>query len=109
MAAFVAAKNGPKHQHGDKGHAGHKRGELAAMTTTQRLDLEAEREARRNQRHQERANAVRNFYAALSPDQKPVFDALQRMRGHGEHGPRPREFEHRFGPGRDGPSGEGEE
>jgi protein CpxP len=63
-----------------------------AMTTPQRLDEMARREAEHARAHQRRTDAVRAFYAALSPDQRPVFDALMRMqeggRGHGDWGHR---------------------
>jgi len=55
------------------------------MTTTQRLDMMARREAEMTSMRQRHAEALRAFYNALSPEQKPVFDALQRVQGHG-HG-----------------------
>jgi hypothetical protein len=61
----------------------------AAMTTPQRLDEMAKREAERTAEGQRRAEALRTFYAALSPDQRQVFDALMRLQGPrgGMHGP----------------------
>lgn len=58
----------------------------AAMTTPQRLDEMARRDAEHEARQKAHADALRAFYAALSPDQRQVFDALQRMRGGHGHG-----------------------
>jgi periplasmic protein CpxP/Spy len=57
-----------------------------AMTTPQRLDEMARREAAHAAMQQKHAEALRAFYAALSPEQRQVFDALQRMHGGHEHG-----------------------
>ena len=54
-----------------------------AMTTPQRLDEMARGEAERAARRLRRADGLQAFYTALSPDQRQVFDALQRMRGPG--------------------------
>jgi protein CpxP len=70
----------------------------APLTTPQRLDEMARREAQHAQARDARLQAVKAFYAALSPDQRAVFDALQRMHGPG----------HGFGgrpPGFGGPGG----
>jgi Spy/CpxP family protein refolding chaperone len=56
-----------------------------ALTTPQRLDEMARREAAHAAMGRRRAEALRTFYAALSPEQRQVFDALQRMEG-GGHG-----------------------
>ena len=53
------------------------------MTTPQRLDEMARREAERTQARQARTESVRAFYAALGADQRQVFDALMRMGGGG--------------------------
>ncbi|MGZ3402398.1 MAG: Spy/CpxP family protein refolding chaperone [Phenylobacterium sp.] len=59
----------------------------APMTTPQRLDAMARREAEHAEMQRRHAEALRAFYAALNPDQRQVFDALQRMHGEGhEHG-----------------------
>jgi protein CpxP len=60
-------------------------GDEAALTTPQRLDEMARREARHAAMGQHNADALRAFYGALSPEQRQVFDALQRMQ-HGGHG-----------------------
>ena len=57
----------------------------APMTTPQRLDEMARRDADRAAMRQRRDGAVRTFYAALTGEQRQVFDALQRMR-HGGRG-----------------------
>jgi hypothetical protein len=58
----------------------------AALTTPQRLDEMARRDAERAQARQARTESVRAFYAALGADQRQVFDALMRMGGGREHG-----------------------
>jgi hypothetical protein len=64
----------------------------AAMTTPQRLDRMAammeKRTAERQADFQKRSEAIKRFYAVLSPEQKRAFDALQGHggMGHGEHG-----------------------
>ena len=80
-----------------------------AQTTPQRLDMMSKRSADHQDRRAKVAAATRTFYAALSPDQQAVFDALQRMRGPGKMG------RHHGGPpmmghgmmGRGGPGGDG--
>jgi protein CpxP len=57
-----------------------------ALTTPQRLDEMARRGAEHEARQKAHGDALRAFYAALSPDQRQVFDALQRMQGGHEHG-----------------------
>jgi Spy/CpxP family protein refolding chaperone len=58
-----------------------------AVTTPQRLDEMARRDAERAAEGRRRADALRTFYAALSPDQRQVFDALMRLQGpHGRGG-----------------------
>ncbi len=76
-------------------------GETDAQTTPQRLDEMARRETERTAMRQRHTPALRAFYAALSPDQRQVFDALQRMQGGHERGGRGHGF---GGPGR-GPMG----
>jgi protein CpxP len=76
--------------------------EPGGQTTPQRLDDMAKMEAEMAARHKEMRDALAKFYAALSPDQQKVFDALQRLKdgpggghgggrrmamgGHGPHG-----------------------
>ena len=59
-----------------------------AMTTPQRLDDMAKRDADRATAQDKRRKALSTFYAVLSPDQQRAFDALSRLRqgGPGGHG-----------------------
>lgn len=58
-----------------------------AMTTPQRLDRMLAKMAEHTARMRQHIEAVKTFYAALSPEQQHVFDALGRMHGgHGGHG-----------------------
>ncbi len=54
------------------------------MTTPQRLDQRLALMDRRMAEFRRRAEATKAFYAALSPQQQQVFDALGRL--HGMHG-----------------------
>jgi len=78
------------------------------LTTPQRLDkIEAAQNARiaaRQAAFQRRANAIKQFYAVLSPEQQRAFDALPGLMGRNRGGGRgfgPGGF----GPGRFGPGG----
>ena len=51
-------------------------GELAQLTTPQRLDRMRELRATRNAEMDRRADATKTFYAALSPSQQKAFDTL---------------------------------
>lgn len=103
LAAFVQAERPQGRGEGPAAHRGPP--PVEALSTPQRLDDMAKREAQRAGERQRRADALRAFYAALSPDQRQVFDALMRLQGpRAGHGPR--------GPGghgrwRDGPHGPG--
>lgn len=65
--------------------------QAAPLTTPQRLDEMARREAEHAQRRDRALAALKAFYAALDPNQQKVFDALQRLEGppggFGGHGP----------------------
>jgi protein CpxP len=86
--AFQAAMTPPPGQHHE--HMDH--AAAAAMTTPQRLDRMADRMARREAEFRRRAEAIKSFYAALSPEQQRAFDAVPMMQGgdhdmgHGRHG-----------------------
>lgn len=54
-----------------------------SQTTPQRLDEMAKVEAEMAAHHKASREALAKFYAALSPDQQKVFDALHRLKGHG--------------------------
>ena len=115
LTAFLASHRPPDGMNGGpdghRGPPGHPQGGppgagMTAMTTPQRLDMDARREAEISARRQKHVEALRTFYAALSPDQHQVFDALQRVEGHG-HGDGRHGFGHRGfgGPGFGGPPG----
>jgi len=57
-----------------------------ALTTPQRLDEMAKVEDEMAAHHKAARDALAKFYAALSPDQQKVFDALHRLKGHGGPG-----------------------
>jgi periplasmic protein CpxP/Spy len=85
---------------GAPGHMDHHMGpgadghdDLAKLTTPERLDkmatMMAEHTARRQAEFQKHAEAIKAFYAVLSPEQKRAFDAMpQHLFGgmHGHHG-----------------------
>ena len=94
LAAFVQAERLQGRGEGPAAHRGPP--PVEALSTPQRLDEMAKREAQRAGERQRRADALRTFYAALSPEQRQVFDALMRLQGPRRHGgPR--------GPGGHGP------
>ena len=62
-----------------------------AATTPERLDMMGKHMAEMDAHRARMDAATRSFYAALSPDQQQVFDALERLRGpqgRGHGGPR---------------------
>lgn len=64
-----------------------------AATTPERLDAMGRRRTEMDARRAKADAAIRTFYAALSPEQQQVFDALERLRG--PRGPgRPMMFVH---------------
>ena len=69
---------------GDRAQAGAAPRE--SLTTPERLDRMQKRMAERQAHFQQHADAVKAFYAALSPEQQHTFDALMKM--HGRHGGR---------------------
>ena len=62
------------------------RAELAKLTTPERIDkmraLRTKRSSDMNAMADKRDDATKTFYAALSPEQKTVFDAAHANRGH---------------------------
>jgi protein CpxP len=56
-----------------------------AQTTPERLDMMGKHMAQMEAHRARMDAATRAFYAALSPEQQQVFDALERLRG--PHGP----------------------
>jgi periplasmic protein CpxP/Spy len=102
FGAFVATmKPNPdgKGGHGDRAGAA----DLASLTTPQRLDRMAAAMADRQARFQQRAAAVRRFYAALSPEQQRSFDSMTALMGGGRDGRRGMDGQGSFR----GPSGRG--
>jgi hypothetical protein len=83
LQAFVAAHHPPRKEGMDRSGAAEAPGTL---TTPQRLDRMARRDADRAARHAQRREALSKFYAALSPDQQKVFDALMRLQRPGHRG-----------------------
>ena len=83
----------------------HGAGEQQALTTPERLDRMAAFMTKRTAEHQaafqHRADAIKRFYAVLSPEQKRAFDALHAMRGDqgGRHGEDRGGERHQRGPG----------
>jgi periplasmic protein CpxP/Spy len=98
--AFLAAMKPPEHP-GEMGAEHRDMAAAARLTTPQRLDKMAARMAEHQAEFQRHADAVKRFYAALSPEQQRAFDALHgMMMGEGRHGPM-------MGPGPMGPDGPG--
>jgi hypothetical protein len=101
LAAFIEAHKPQVHEmRGPR--------EPGPLTTPQRLDEMAKRDAEMTAQHQRMRDALARFYAALSPDQQKVFDALQRLKGPrgghgGGHGGGPQMMFRRHG-GPDGPA-----
>lgn len=54
--------------------------EDAPLTTPQRLEAMAKHEAEMRAQHERMRQALADLYAALSPEQRLVFDAVQRLR-----------------------------
>lgn len=104
-------KGGMHHGMGHGGPGGDQAKDAAArddLTTPQRIDRMEKRMAERQARFQQHADAVKAFYAALSPEQQHTFDALMKMHGrHGGHGERGGHggMRHGMHPGMGGPEG----
>lgn len=79
LDAFVAAMAPPE---GAREAMRQRRGEMADMTTPQRLDAMAARMNERQQAFAQRAAATKRFYAQLTPAQQKAFDAIRPMGGH---------------------------
>lgn len=100
LAAFLqSAKPGPRPARGTEHPA-------EAMTTPERADAMVRHGAERAARAQRRVEALKTFYAALSPDQRTVFDALMRLRG-GHDGMERGHVGHGHMGGETGPGGPG--
>ena len=84
FTAFQASMTPPPHEERMK----HDHAAMAAMTTPQKLDMMQTRMDEHMARMHKHIEAVKTFYAALSPEQQHVFDALERLHhgGMGGHG-----------------------
>jgi Spy/CpxP family protein refolding chaperone len=85
--AFVASMTPP--QQGE--HAGQRlsKEQRAALTAPQRLERRIAMQKQRTARMEARLSALNSLYAALTPEQRKVFDEQQQRRGgrhHGGHG-----------------------
>jgi periplasmic protein CpxP/Spy len=91
--AFLADMKPPMRDHKDwaehKDGADHKDG-AATLTTPERLDrmaaFMAKHTAERQAAFQRRADAIKRFYAVLTPEQKRAFDVLHDHGGHDQGG-----------------------
>ncbi|HEV2532684.1 Spy/CpxP family protein refolding chaperone [Phenylobacterium sp.] len=82
LRALVAAMQPPA---GEREHMRKDHEEGAGLSTPQRLDRMAARIAEHEARFRQHADAVKRFYAQLSPAQQKAFDAMPMKMGHGEH------------------------
>ena len=76
--AFIASMVPP--HHADMDHHGD--GQETAMTTPERLDHMSAEMAEHQAAFQRHAEAVKRFYAVLTPQQQKAFDALSKMMMH---------------------------
>lgn len=84
---FASTRQPGEHMRGDRQAL---RGEFEKMNTPQRLDRMMALSDARRVRMAERSEAIKAFYAQLTPEQQAVFDAEARMgRHHKGHGHRP--------------------
>ena len=77
--AFLEAQRPPPPPEGAGPEREHN--EMAHLTTPERLDRQAARMAEHQALFRRHADAVKAFYAVLSPDQKRAFDALPGLKG----------------------------
>jgi Spy/CpxP family protein refolding chaperone len=71
---------------GERERLRQERGAMAQLTTPQRLDRMAERMNERAARFRQHADAIKRFYAQLTPAQQKAFDAMPMMGMGGHHG-----------------------
>jgi protein CpxP len=81
FSAFQASMTPPPRDD----HMKDDRAKMAAMTTPQRLDMMLAKMDEHTARMRQHIQATKTFYAALTPEQQHVFDALDRLH-HGMHG-----------------------
>ena len=97
--AYLAAVTPPRREGEGPRGAGRERDDHGrpAMTTPERLDRMAARQAEREKRFTQVASATKAFYGALGPEQRKAFDAVPMMmmmgEGHRGFGHGRREFE----------------
>ena len=87
---FVSSLEQLRPQHGPgqaqgPGGRGPGAGERMPLTTPERLDRMAQRETERQQRLQKETAVVKTFYAALTPEQRKVFDMTPELLRDGGH------------------------
>jgi len=80
FAAFLAAGKPARHPQARAEH-----GKLAALPAPQRLQQHIERQKQRTARMEARLSALNSLYAALSPEQRKVFDEQKQGRRGGRH------------------------
>jgi protein CpxP len=78
LQAFLATMKPPE---GARGKMRGERGEMAKLTTPERLDRQAARMAERQAAFARKADATKRFYGALSPTQQKAFDAMHPGKG----------------------------
>ncbi|MGA7179567.1 MAG: Spy/CpxP family protein refolding chaperone [Thiobacillaceae bacterium] len=82
--AFAGASQPVERHMGEEKQA--RRGEFAKLNTPQRLDIMLAKSDQRRTRMVERTQAIKTFYAQLTPEQQRVFDAEAMPNRHrGEH------------------------
>jgi protein CpxP len=82
---FIASMKPPEGAEPGAEEGGHE--DKAQLTAPQMLDHMAARMAEHQRRFEQHAQAVKTFYAVLSPEQQRAFDAMARLHHlHGEHG-----------------------
>jgi hypothetical protein len=84
LSALIAALKPPAGER-ERMRQEHQAG--AQLTTPERLDRQAARMAERASRFRQHADAIKRFYAQLTPAQQKAFDAMPK-RGFGGHGGR---------------------
>lgn len=84
LTAFMAAHQARR---GDRGDRAAERQAMQNLTTPQRLDRKVARMAERQQAFARHADAVKRFYAQLTPAQQKAFDAMHEGRGKRGKGP----------------------
>lgn len=74
------------------------RDEMAKLTTPQRIDRMQQFQAERDAQMKQRGDAVKTFYAQLTPEQQKVFDERAMRHGRGDHKRDGRHDHHDDGP-----------